>query len=268
MKSFQWRFLYALLLTLAAEIPVSMMAATTKIPDGARLQIARLRLAEVQGKFPRGTSEQVELRVSSENDVDLTALVSPVSGPSSSSRVREISWRVAEPAVKYDPDDAAKKLFSQPLKWLARNVQIFVPIAFFTGRVLVDIISKKEEENRVRRAEEILGIISSQSPALIKAGQALSSRSDLLPKEYLDQLQKLQDQCPPYPTDQALAVFERETGRSFEDVFEFDRDNFRPVAAASIGQVYKARLRSNGQDVAVKIQRPNCEDAIAVDLYM
>jgi aarF domain-containing kinase len=235
--------------------------------ESPRLQIARLRLAEAQGKIPRGTSEQIEL--DRDGKVNLAALsVSATAGPVSTSRVRELSWRVAEPAVQYDPDAAARKLFSQPLKWLGRNVQIFVPIAIFTGKVLIDVISKKEEINRDRRAQEILTIISSQSPALIKAGQALSSRSDLLPKEYLDQLQKLQDQCPPYPTEQALMVFEKETGRKFEEMFEFDRSDFKPVAAASIGQVYKARLRSNGQEVAVKIQRPNCESAIAVDLYM
>jgi aarF domain-containing kinase len=84
-----------------------------------------------------------------------------------------------------------------------------------------------------------------QSPALIKAGQALASRSDLLPKEYLDTLQSLQDRCPPFATADAEKLFEEELGCKFNDVFELE--SYEPVAAASIGQVYKGRLRSNGR---------------------
>jgi predicted unusual protein kinase regulating ubiquinone biosynthesis (AarF/ABC1/UbiB family) len=111
-----------------------------------------------------------------------------------------------------------------------------------------------------------LNIISAQSPALIKAGQALSSRSDLLPKEYLDALQMLQDRCPPYPNEQAIEMLEKELGRPFDEVFIIE--NFEPIAAASIGQVYKGKLKSNGASVAIKIQRPGCEEAISVDLFI
>lgn len=97
-------------------------------------------------------------------------------------------------------------------------------------------------------------------------GQALSSRSDLLPKEYLESLEELQDRCPSFPTEQALALFEAELGMKFEEVF--DVDSLQPVAAASIGQVYKARMKANGQSVAVKIQRPNCEELIELDLFI
>ena len=95
----------------------------------------------------------------------------------------------------------------------------------------------------------------------------MSSRSDLLPKEYLESLEQLQDRCPSYPTEQALSLFASELDMNFEDVFDVE-DTLQPVAAASIGQVYKARLKANGQYVAVKIQRPNCEDLIALDLFI
>jgi predicted unusual protein kinase regulating ubiquinone biosynthesis (AarF/ABC1/UbiB family) len=84
--------------------------------------------------------------------------------------------------VQYDPERASSKFFAQPFTWLKRNVEIFVPIIFFSLSVIWDIIEKKEEQHRAKRAEELLNIIGSQSPALIKAGQALSSRPDLLPK--------------------------------------------------------------------------------------
>lgn len=174
--------------------------------------------------------------------------------------------RVAEPEVPYDPVAASSKLLSQPFRWLARNIQIFVPITAFAATVLFDIATNREEQMRTQRAKALLDIISSQSPALIKAGQALSSRSDLLPKEYLDALQQLQDRVPPFANDDAIALFESELGVPFNEVF--DVTSINPIAAASIGQVYKATLRRNGAQVAIKIQRPNVEEAIAVDLFV
>jgi predicted unusual protein kinase regulating ubiquinone biosynthesis (AarF/ABC1/UbiB family) len=97
-------------------------------------------------------------------------------------------------------------------------------------------------------------------------GQALSSRPDLLPKEYLNELQKLQDRLPAFDNAQAFAIMEDALERPWNDVYELIEPE--PIAAASIGQVYKARLRSNGHLVAVKVQRPGCEATIALDLYI
>lgn len=219
-----------------------------------RLRKAQLRLAEAQGIIPIGASEDIA-----------TALTVQPTAPSLS-RVREISWRVAEPAVKYDPVTASSKFFKQPVTWLVRNVQFILPVALFVTTIIVDVLTGKEEENRLRRADELLNLISAQSPALIKAGQALASRSDLLPKEYLNSLQKLQDRCPAYPSSEAFKLFESELGFPFSDVLELE--SLEPIAAASIGQVYKGRLKSNGAQVAIKIQRPGCEELIAVDLFI
>ena len=125
--------------------------------ESQRLQRARLRLAEAQGKIPRGISEISETSLS-----NVTSYINADSLKdlqASSSRVREISWRVAEPAVKYDPDEASRTLFTQPVRWITRNIQIFAPLTIFTIKVLMDLITKKEEENRKIRAEEILNII-------------------------------------------------------------------------------------------------------------
>lgn len=224
--------------------------------ESKRLARARLRLAEAQGVIPIGASEMSGFTLSDFNKIP----------KSSQSRVREIGWRVAEPSVAYDPIGASQKFFRQPLVWVSRNVQFMIPVATFTISIILDILTGREEINRSRRADQLLAIVSVQSPALIKAGQALASRSDLLPKEYLDALQKLQDRCPAYPTEQAIALFESELGMKFTDAFELYSD--KPVAAASIGQVYRGRLRKNGAEVAIKIQRPKCEEAIAIDLYI
>lgn len=94
----------------------------------------------------------------------------------------------------------------------------------------------------------------------------MASRSDLMPSEYLEELQKLQDDVPRFQNAVAFATVEKELNIKFDDVFELINND--PVAAASIGQVYKARLRSNNDLVALKIQRPNCEEVIALDLYV
>jgi hypothetical protein len=174
--------------------------------------------------------------------------------------------KVAEPLRKYDPVSTEKLLFRQPAKWLVRNVQIGFPLATWAIAVASDVILKNEEQNRRSRAKRLLEIISGLGPAIIKGGQALASRSDLMPSEYLDQLQKLQDDVPRFDNGLALSTVEEELGMDFDDVFELVEKE--PIAAASIGQVYKARLRKNGDLVALKIQRPKCEEIIALDLYV
>lgn len=244
------------------EAMLTKLGSSTTSTDGnksVRLNEARLRLAEARGLIPIGATENME-------DIKDIKLEDLLNLTPSTSKVREISWRVAEPEVKYDPKRAEEELFVQPVRWITRNAQIFIPLSFFIIRVVSDILLKKEKINRQERAEELLDIISAQSPAIIKAGQALASRPDLLPKEYLDALQKLQDRCPAYPTDQAILLLEEELGMRFEEAFEID--SYEPVAAASIGQVYRGRLRSNGAEVAIKVQRPNCEAIIRTDLYI
>ena len=110
---------------------------------------------------------------------------------------------------------------------------------------------------RIRLALEELG------PIFVKFGQALSTRRDLLPADVADELEKLQDRVPPFPGAEARAIAERAYGRPLAEVFEsFDE---QPLAAASIAQVHVARLRS-GEEVVVKVIRPNIREAIERDL--
>ena len=100
-------------------------------------------------------------------------------------------------------------------------------------------------------------------PTFIKTGQSLATRADLLPVEYIQELAKLQDEVPPFPTEQSRAIIERELGAKIEDIFEDFED--KPIAAASLGQVHRARLRT-GQVVAIKVQRPGIHDQIEFDI--
>ncbi|HYJ86834.1 MAG TPA: AarF/UbiB family protein, partial [Pyrinomonadaceae bacterium] len=100
-------------------------------------------------------------------------------------------------------------------------------------------------------------------PTFIKIGQALGTRGDLLPLSYIKQLSTLQDQVPAFPTAEAYARIEAALGRSLQEAYaEIDAE---PIAAASLGQVYRARLH-DGREVAVKVQRPNLKEIISFDI--
>jgi ubiquinone biosynthesis protein len=100
-------------------------------------------------------------------------------------------------------------------------------------------------------------------PTFIKLGQLLSTRPDFIPPDYLNELAKLQDDVPPFSFPEVEEIFLAETGQKPSDLFY--RIDEHPVAAASIGQVHRATLK-DGQDVVVKVQRPDIEQVIGVDL--
>ncbi|GAC1431959.1 MAG: AarF/ABC1/UbiB kinase family protein [Ktedonobacteraceae bacterium] len=99
---------------------------------------------------------------------------------------------------------------------------------------------------------------------MIKLGQFLSSRADLLPEEALAVLTSLQDEVPPAPFEHVVSIIESETGKRIEDIFSVLES--KATAAASLGQVHKATLLSTGETVAVKIQRPNTDQLVKMDL--
>ncbi len=113
------------------------------------------------------------------------------------------------------------------------------------------------EAERLRLAIEELG------PTFIKFGQILSTRHDLIPSEYIQELSKLQDRVIPFEYAEAKKVIEKEFGKNIEEIFQ----SFNPkqIAAASIGQVYRATL-PGGEEVAVKVMRPGVEEIIETDL--
>ncbi len=100
-------------------------------------------------------------------------------------------------------------------------------------------------------------------PTFIKLGQLFSTRSDLFPAEFVEELSKLQDRVPAFSSDKAIAIIEKELGAPINQLFtEF---NSRPIAAASLGQVHVARLPT-GEQVVVKVQRPGLKRLFDIDL--
>ena len=118
---------------------------------------------------------------------------------------------------------------------------------------------KSSSAVRLRLAIEYLG------PVFIKFGQILSTRRDLLPTDYADELAKLQDQVPPFPTDEAVEVIEKELGTSLDTIFK-DFDEV-PIASASLAQVYATKLHDD-RPVVIKVIRPKVEGQIRRDLEL
>lgn len=111
-------------------------------------------------------------------------------------------------------------------------------------------------------------ILTELGPCFIKLGQALSIRPDLLPSPVLFELQKLCDAVPSFPTVQALEVMSRELRCDPRDIFQDLDETTVPIAAASLGQVYKLKLKTTKETVAVKVQRPDMLAYILRDLYI
>ena len=115
------------------------------------------------------------------------------------------------------------------------------------------------------RGERLRMALESLGPIFVKFGQVLSTRRDLLPEDIADELARLQDRVPPFPSVQAIAQIEQGLGRSIDQMF--DEFTAEPVASASIAQVHFARLK-DGQPVAVKVLRPGMAEIIDRDLAL
>jgi predicted unusual protein kinase regulating ubiquinone biosynthesis (AarF/ABC1/UbiB family) len=123
--------------------------------------------------------------------------------------------------------------------------------------------SARKEARLVKQAIWLRESLVNLGPTFIKIGQALGTRADLLPLPYVTELAVLQDQVPPFPTDEAFARIEEQLGRPLHEAYpEIDNE---PIASASLGQVYRARL-ATGEEVAVKVQRPNLSETITFDI--
>ena len=143
-----------------------------------------------------------------------------------------------------------------------RTLDAFIRIArFLVFRGAEGTASK--EARLERQAAWLKENLVALGPTFIKIGQSLGTRGDLLPLAYVKELATLQDQVPPFPTTDAYARIEAELGQPLQQAFaEIDA---APVAAASLGQVYRARLHT-GEEVAIKVQRPNLDAIISLDI--
>lgn len=129
----------------------------------------------------------------------------------------------------------------------------------------LQMISRKKRERveKLTRAERMRMAIEELGPTYVKLGQILSTRPDLIPVDFIQELSKLQDEVPPFPFADAKRIIESDLGILSEDIFESLDET--PIASASIGQVHRAKLK-DGEEVAIKVQRPGIRKTIEVDL--
>jgi hypothetical protein len=175
------------------------------------------------------------------------------------------------PRGHYDPQQAKEYYTRHPKVVIQRFLEITrLSNRFLIGLMMDKYVLRNEAKMRPHRAKELVDLINKLGPTAVKVGQALSVRSDMLPEEYIQALSSLQDQVPAFCNYEAKQILLQQIGynkvKNLEGI-----STASPIASASIGQVYKVRIK-NGDDkpkyVAVKIQRPNVLSDIALDLHL
>ncbi|MCA6604998.1 MAG: AarF/ABC1/UbiB kinase family protein [Pseudanabaena sp. M090S1SP1A06QC] len=164
---------------------------------------------------------------------------------------------------RYDIEAIANYYRNQPLRVWWRCVVIFVPLIWLFLRLRLN--TKASADKLKKLAIESRQLLTQLGPAFIKIGQALSTRPDIVPPIFMDELAELQDQLPAFDNDIAFQFIREALGADPSEVYAEISEN--PIAAASLGQVYKGRLRT-GELVAIKVQRPDIAAGIALDMYI
>jgi predicted unusual protein kinase regulating ubiquinone biosynthesis (AarF/ABC1/UbiB family) len=166
---------------------------------------------------------------------------------------------------RYNPERIMNYYRQRPFQVVGRLISILLPFASFYLNLWWDKVRDTSITNQKLRASQLREILTKLGPAYIKIGQALSTRPDLVSPKYLEELAKLQDQLPSFPNEVAFRFIEEELGKPPTEIYaELSPE---PIAAASLGQVYKGKLKT-GEEVAVKVQRPDLIRRITLDIYI
>jgi len=168
--------------------------------------------------------------------------------------------------LRYEPGTLKEYFDKRPAVVYKRLGQIFGSSGPLLTKILIDIATKKLKEKEVTRAIEFREIITSLGPFFIKLGQALSIRPDILSPRVMVEMQQLCDKVPSFDSKTAFQIIEKELGKPVDEMFT--KITAEPIAAASLGQVYRATLRGSEEEVAVKVQRPFVLETVSLDLYL
>ena len=166
---------------------------------------------------------------------------------------------------RYDPDRIERQYRLKIFAVVGRMLAILLNFGTFLLGAWWDKTTGDNETKERKRAISVRNILTKLGPAYIKIGQALSTRPDLVSPIYLEELSKLQDQIPSFPNEIAFRFIQEELGKTPDEIYA--QMSPEPIAAASLGQVYRARLKT-GEEVAVKVQRPDLIRRITLDIYI
>lgn len=172
--------------------------------------------------------------------------------------------------LTYEPEALSAYFAKRPGAVLTRLFQVATTSGGWVASVAFDSLRGRltpGSQGEVDAVARLRGVLVSLGPFFIKLGQALSIRPDILSPQAMVQLQQLCDKVPPFDSELAMTTVREDLGCS--DVSEvFSSITAEPVAAASLGQVYKATLRDTGDVVAVKVQRPFVLETVSLDLHL
>ena len=219
--------------------------------------------AAVFGTDPMAPPPPVEPRISAP-----VSPKAPINAGLGSGRTTDLSDFIeAAGLLSYDPAAITRIYAGHPQRLIRRLWQTLVPIGLYLLSVGIDWITRRldDKQHARARAKEAADLVASLGPAFIKAGQALSTRPDIVPPLLLEELAQLQDQLPGFDSALAMACIEEDLGAPVKAIYaQLDRE---PISAASLGQVHRGVLIS-GEKVAVKVQRPGLREQITLDLYI
>lgn len=206
------------------------------------------------------------------NDVDTTGTIREVS-----TRVSYVSRRLSEVDDISQVDEDGLPLIYNEAKiaayWKKKPTELISRWTRFTAislpwltKLFNAFLSGNLATRQVELASDAVDNLEKLGPTFIKLGQILSIRPDVLPPPVMKELAKLQDRIEPFSTAEARRVVEAELKAPLDSIFSSFSE--KPIAAASLAQVYRAVLRETGEEVAVKVQRPQALETISKDLYV
>ncbi|KAL6561229.1 Protein ACTIVITY OF BC1 COMPLEX KINASE 7, chloroplastic [Orobanche minor] len=228
----------------------------------------RMKLSKSKSKTVNGSEKNNTNGVHVINEVNLVKKV-PVPPLSKISRLKELP---PIDGLNVLPPDEGYSWANENYNSVQRTIDIWSCVISLRVRVIMDTAKwtyiggftlEKQIERRRKTALWLRKRALQLGPTFIKLGQLFSSRSDLFPKEYVDELAKLQDKVPAFSTSKAISFIESELNAPIHVLFKEFED--LPIAAASLGQVHRAILH-NGEKVVVKIQRPGLKKLFDIDL--
>lgn len=211
-----------------------------------------------------------------EPDQDAIAEISPPPfSPKSPHLQQEVSYALSHP----QPSTPIKSYSGKAYRWNRDRYsrqRRYIDIWSFVLRLLAarwlynktwsyrgEMTAEKQALRRRRQAVWIREMLLDLGPTFIKVGQLFSTRSDLFPAEYVEELSKLQDRVPAFDYEQVATIIQQDFGKLIPELYQsFDPI---PMAAASLGQVHRAQLHS-GEEVVVKVQRPGLKKLFTIDL--
>ncbi|KAK8467659.1 hypothetical protein PHAVU_007G121568 [Phaseolus vulgaris] len=220
------------------------------------------------------SENKVEMGSSSKKAVNGASLVRRDPSPALTKTVKSRTSKELPPLeeLKVLPSDEGFSWANENYNSVQRSIDVWSFVISLRIRVLLDngkwaylggFTEEKQKRRRQKTAAWLRECVLQLGPTFIKLGQLSSTRSDLFPREFVDELAKLQDRVPAFSPKKARGFIESELGAPINVLFKEFED--RPIAAASLGQVHRAILH-NGEKVVIKVQRPGLKKLFDIDL--